>query len=97
MFVTLLKFSENRAAAAQHMAAHNAWLAKGFADGAFICAGSLRPSAGGAIIANGESRTSHDERIAADPFVIHGIVIPETIEIDPTRTIDALVFLKASS
>ncbi len=97
MFVTLLKFSENRAAAATHMAAHNAWLAQGFADGVFICAGSLRPAAGGAIMANGESRADHDARIAADPFVIHGIVIPETIEIEPARTIDALAFLKASS
>ncbi len=97
MFVTLLKFAENRSAAGAQMAAHNAWLAKGFADGAFICAGSLRPSAGGAIIANGESRADHDLRIAADPFVVHGIVVPETIEIDPARTIDALAFLKASA
>lgn len=97
MFITTLKFAENRAAAGTHMVAHNAWIEKGFADRAFICAGSLRPSAGGAIIANGESRADHDARIAADPFVIHGIVVPETIEIDPARTIDALAFLKAST
>ncbi|THV12439.1 hypothetical protein E9677_16840 [Rhizobium rhizophilum] len=40
MFVTLLKFSENRATAPEFMVAHNNWVAQGFADGAFLCVGS---------------------------------------------------------
>jgi uncharacterized protein YciI len=94
MFITFLKFAENRAAAADFMAAHNEWISEGFADGAFLCVGSLAAGMGGAIIANAESRASHDARIAADPFVLQGIVIAETVEFDPKRTVPALDFLK---
>jgi len=96
MFVTFLKFTENRAAAFQFMAAHNDWIARGFADGVFLCAGSLQPAAGGAILAHGESRSAHDARIAADPFVAQGIVTAETYEVDAKRTIPALDSLKAN-
>ncbi len=95
MFVTFLKFSENRAAAPEYMAAHNGWLAQGFADGAFLCVGSLHPSAGGAILAAGESRAEHDARIAADPFVAQNVVVAETHEIAPKQTVAALDFLRA--
>jgi Uncharacterized protein conserved in bacteria len=93
MFVTFLKFAENRSAAPAFMAAHNAWIAKGFADGVFLCSGSLAPSVGGAILADGESRGDHEARIMADPFVAEGIVTAEIHEIDPKRTTDALRFL----
>ena len=94
MFVTFLKLAENRAAASDFMAAHNDWIAKGFADGAFLCVGSLQPAAGGAILAHGESREAHEARIHADPFVIEGIVTAETHEIDPKRMHPMLDFLK---
>lgn len=93
MFVTFLKFAENRAAAPEFMAAHNDWIAQGFADGVFLCVGSLQP-AGGAILATGESRADHNARIAGDPFVVQGIVTAETYEIDPKRTVAALDFVK---
>ncbi|MCK3778368.1 hypothetical protein MZK49_16825 [Ensifer sesbaniae] len=95
MFVTFLKFAENRAAAPEFMAAHNEWIARGFADGVFLCVGSLQQAAGGAILAHQESRAAYDARIAADPFVVQGIVTVETYEIDPKRTVAALDFLKA--
>ena len=97
MFVTFLKFAENRSAAPQFMAAHNDWIARGFADGVFLCAGSLQATAGGAILAHGESRADHDARIAADPFVEQGVVAAETHEFDPKRTVAALDFLKAAT
>lgn len=94
MFITFLTFAQNRAAAPAFMAAHNDWIAQGFADGAFLCVGSLLPAAGGAILAQGETRADHEARIAADPFVVQGIVTAETHEIDPKRTVPALDFLK---
>ncbi|WFE73976.1 YciI family protein [Roseinatronobacter sp. S2] len=97
MFVTFLKFAANRAAAPEFMAAHNDWIAKGFADGVFLCVGSLTPAAGGAVLAHGESREAHEARIAADPFVAQGIVTAETHEIDMKRTIPALDFLGATA
>lgn len=95
MFVTFLRFAENRAAAPQFMASHTEWIAQGFADGVFLCVGSLQPATGGAIVSSGESRAAHDARVAADPFVIQGVVTAETYEIDPKRTVPALDFLKA--
>lgn len=97
MFVTFLKFAENRAAAPQFMAAHNDWIRQGFDEGVFLFVGSLQPAAGGAILAHGESRPDYDSRIAADPFVAEGIVIAETYEIDAKRTVPALDFVKAAA
>lgn len=97
MFITFLKFAANRAAAPEFMAAHNDWIAQGFADGVFLCAGSLLPGAGGAILSYGEDAAAHQARIAADPFVIHGVVSAETHQIDPRRTSDALAFLRAGA
>ena len=85
MFVTFLKFAENRAAAPEFMAAHNDWIGQGFADGVFLCIGSLQPAARGIILAHGESRADHDARIAADPFVVEGIVTAETYRIHPAH------------
>lgn len=93
MFITFLRFADNRAAAPDHMTAHNDWIDRGFAEGAFLCVGSLAPAAGGAILARAPSRAEHDARIAADPFVIQGIVTAETHEIDPKRTLPALDLL----
>jgi uncharacterized protein YciI len=94
MFITLLKFAENRAAAPEFLAAHNEWIAKGFADGVFLCVGSLASAAGGAILAHGESREDHEARTAADPFVLQRVVTAEIHEVDPKRTTEALDFLK---
>lgn len=94
MFVTFLKFTENRPSAPEFVAAHNDWIAKGFADGVFLCVGSLLPAAGGVIIAHGESREAHGARIQTDPFVVEGIVTADTHEIDAKRTSPELDFLK---
>lgn len=97
MFVTFLRFAENSSAAPEFMAAHNDWIAKGFADGVFLCIGSLQPAAGGAVVAHGEDRETHEARIQADPFVIEGIVTADTHEIDAKRTLPELDFLKAEA
>lgn len=96
MFVTFLKFTERRAAASSFMA-HNAWIAQVFADGVFVCAGSLDHGAGGAILAAAESRTAYEARLRADPFVEQGIVTAETHEIDAKRTVPALDFVKLAA
>jgi uncharacterized protein YciI len=97
MFITLLKFAGNWDAAPEFMAAHNEWVAKGFADGVFLCVGSLSPAAGGAILAHGESREDHEVRVATDPFIVQGIVVAEIYEVDPKRTTAPLDFLRAQA
>jgi uncharacterized protein YciI len=94
MFVTFLRFAD-KARAPDLMAAHNAWVDQGVAEGVFLLVGSLQPGLGGAILAAGESRSAHEARIAADPFVAHGVVTAETHEIAPGRAAPALGFLLA--
>ena len=43
MFVTFLRFAENRTGAPDFMSAHNDWIAQGFADGVFFASARSRP------------------------------------------------------
>ena len=84
MFIVLLKFSGNKAQAGQFMDGHKAWLKRGFDDGVFLVAGSLKPQVGGGIMAHNISRQDLQVRVNGDPFVAHNIVAPEIIEFEPT-------------
>ncbi len=84
MHVILLKFGENKASAPEHMAGHKAWIAKGISDGVFQCVGSLDVG-GGFILAHGQNDKDLRQRVAADPFVVHGVVSAEVLEIGRWR------------
>jgi len=93
MFLVLLRFSDNKAQAKEHMAGHNDWIRRGFDDGIFALVGSLKPAGGGAVVARGITREALQARIDDDPFVAEGIVSAEVIEIAPSRTDARLAFL----
>ena len=93
MFIVLLKFSENKAQAGQHMDGHNAWLKRGFDDGVFLLAGSLQPSLGGGIMASNTTLPDLQSRVNEDPFVAEGVVSAEILEITPAKTDERLNFL----
>jgi uncharacterized protein YciI len=93
MFIVLLRFSSNKAKAGELMAAHNEWIARGFADGAFLLVGSLQPRAGGAILAHGVTRADLEARINQDPFVAHDVVSAELLEISCSKADPRLEFL----
>ena len=95
MFIILLKFGANKAKAGDFMDGHKAWIAQGFDDGVFALVGSLKPNAGGGLLAAGVSRAEIEARVAQDPFVAEGIVEAEILEIDPARVDDRLSFLAA--
>jgi uncharacterized protein YciI len=57
--------------------------------------GSLQPNLGGAIVAHGESAADLQARVDADPFVAHGIVRAEILEIKPGKADPRLAFLLA--
>jgi len=84
VFIVLLRFAENRARAGELMAAHRAWIDRGFAESAFLLVGSLA-SGGGGIVAQAPSRDAIEERVGRDPFVAHGVVRAEISEIQPSR------------
>jgi uncharacterized protein YciI len=95
MFVVLLKFSANKAKAAQFMEGHNAWLRRGFDDGVFLLAGSIKPGLGGAIVAHNVSPAELQNWIDADPFVAEDIVRAEILDIAPSITDERLKFMAA--
>jgi uncharacterized protein YciI len=95
LFLVLLRFVDDQAAAAGHLAAHNAWVQRGFDDGAFLLVGSIQPGVGGAILAHGGVRGDLERRVAEDPFVAERLVVPEIIEITPKMTDERLRFLAA--
>lgn len=95
MFVVTLKFSDNKARARELMAGHNDWLRRGFEDGVFLLAGSLKPEQGGGIVAHNTSLTELQARVNDDPFVAQHVVSADIIEIAPSKVDERLGFLVA--
>jgi uncharacterized protein YciI len=93
MFIVLLRFSTNRGAAKQYMEGHNVWLKRGFDDGIFLLSGSIKPSDGGAILANSTTMEDLEARVAQDPFVAEAVVTAEIVEISPSRSDERLAFM----
>lgn len=90
MFIVLLKFAANKARAAELMEGHKAWIGRGFDDGVFLLAGSLRPGLGGAIVAHNTSLSDLQRRVNDDPFVTEGVVGAEILDIAPARADERL-------
>lgn len=93
MFVVLLRFSGNKAAAGQHMAGHQKWIKRGLDDGIFLLVGSIQPGLGGAVLAHNTSREELQKRVDEDPFVTQDVVTAEVIEIAPGMADERLSFL----
>lgn len=95
MFIVLLRFSTNKAAARELIAAHDEWIKRGLDDGVFMVVGSLQPNLGGGIVAHGLTRSELDARVGADPFVANDVVSAEVFELSPSKTDARLAFLLA--
>ncbi|MGX1267129.1 YciI family protein [Streptomyces phaeoluteigriseus] len=93
MFVVLLRFSDNKAAAGQHMAGHQEWIRRGLDDGVFLLVGSIQPGLGGAVLAHNTSLEELQKRVDEDPFVAQDVVTAEIIEIAPGMADERLSFL----
>jgi len=93
MFIIQLKFSKNKGSAGKYMDGHNAWLKKGFAEGIFLLAGSLKPDLGGGILAHNISMPELHKTLSEDPFVVHDVVAPDVVELSPVLAEHRLEFL----
>ncbi|MFF4381485.1 YciI family protein [Kitasatospora sp. NPDC001547] len=93
MFVVLLRFSDNKAAAGRHMAGHQEWIKRGLDDGVFLLVGSIQPGLGGAVLAHNTSSEELHKRVEEDPFVAQDVVTAEIIQIAPGMADDRLNFL----
>lgn len=92
MFIVLLKFAD-KSKAAEWMAGHNAWIQKGFSEQIFLLLGSLQPNLGGGILAQAKSLQEIQSFVNEDPFVIHGVVKAEILQISPGKADPRLQFL----
>lgn len=97
MFIVLLRFAENRAAAAKHMSAHQQWIKQGLDDQVFLLVGGIQPGLGGAVLAHGTTMEQLRDRVAQDPFVAHRIVDAEILQIAPGMADKRLEFLIPAS
>ena len=95
MFIVLLRFGSGMSRAGELMQAHNAWIQRGFDEGVFVLVGSLQPRLGGVIVAGPTTRAELEERVRADPFVVHDVVQVELLEIAPSKVDPRLAFLVA--
>ena len=93
MFIVLLRISTNKECASEFMEGHKAWIQRGFEAGVFLLVGSMKPMAGGGVLAHNISLQELEVLVASDPFVVEGVVTPEIIEISPARTDERLTFL----
>lgn len=93
MFIVTLKFGANKARAAEFMSEHNEWIRRGVSEGVFALVGSVQPNAGGAILVHRATRSELEQRIGADPFVQHGIVVADIMEVKPLQADERLEFL----
>jgi uncharacterized protein YciI len=59
----------------------------------FFLTGGIPRLGGGAIIAAGLSLDELRARLQADPFVVHGVVTPEVVELETTMSDPRLAFL----
>ena len=92
MYIALLRLADGTKVS-EHLAGHILWLEQGFDDQAFFLTGGIPQTGGGAILAAGLSIDELTARLAKDPFVVHGVVTPEIIELDTTMNDPRLAFL----
>jgi uncharacterized protein YciI len=92
MYLVLLRLADG-SKVSEHVDGHRRWLQRGFDDNVFMLTGGIPQRGGGAIIAAGLSPEELSTRLEEDPFVIHGVVTPEVVELETTMSDPRLAFL----
>ena len=93
MFIVFLKFSGNKSKASDLMEGHKSWIKSGIDSGMFLMVGSLQPNQGGCILSNISEKTSLEDYLRQDPFVIEDVVTAEVLEVTPSMASEKLRFL----
>ena len=92
MYLVLLRLADG-SRVSEHLDGHKRWLQRGFDDTVFLLTGGIPQQGGGAIIAVGLSPDELSARLEEDPFVVHGVVTPEVVELETTMSDPRLAFL----
>lgn len=94
LFFVALRFAD-RSLAPEHLPGHRAWIERGLDARAILLAGGLEPGLGGALLVTAGDRATAEALVAEDPFVEHGVVTAEILEIAPAQTDPRLDALRA--
>jgi uncharacterized protein YciI len=92
MYFVLLRLADG-SKVSEHVDGHRRWLQQGFDENVFLLTGGIPQRGGGAIIAAGLSPDELRVRLDEDPFVVHGVVTPEVVELETTMSDPRLAFL----
>lgn len=76
-----------------HLAAHMAFIEKGYADGMFVASGRKVPRTGGVILARGDIETVRTFCLT-DPFLVHALADLELTEVAFTTAAEGFDKLK---
>lgn len=95
MFIVTLTYLKPVADVDALMPGHIEWLERGYADGLFVASGRRIPRTGGVILARSGDEQALRDRLARDPFAIHGAARFDIVEFTPTKTSAGLEALKA--
>ncbi len=95
MFVVSLTYVCELSEIEKYLADHIEYLDRNYAKGIFLASGRKEPRTGGVILAQMENRTELEKLLDKDPFKIHGLANYEVIEFIPSKTSEALSFLRA--
>lgn len=98
MLIVFLRFSDNKAKAADYMPAHKNWINAGVSEGFFQLVASFKPAgekenAGGAILVHGLTIDELNTRLQEDPFVTENVVVADIIELTPNIVSPRLDYL----
>jgi uncharacterized protein YciI len=91
MFIVLLRLADG-SKVAKHLPGHRDWLQRGFDDGVFVLTGAIPDAGGGVVLATDLTSGDLADRLAIDPFVVHGVVTPDVVALDVTMHDPRLAF-----
>lgn len=94
MFVVSLTYTCELSEIEKYLAAHIAYLELQYAAGHFLASGRKVPRIGGVILAQADSKAQLMQILALDPFKQQQLADYDVIEFIPSKTADALAFLK---
>jgi uncharacterized protein YciI len=92
MFIVLLRLSD-ASEVVTHLPGHREWLDQGFDDGVFVLTGGISDAGGGVVLATNLTLDDLTDRLAVDPFVVHGVVTPDIVAVDVTIHDPRLAFI----
>ena len=94
MFIVTLTYLKPVAEIDALMPGHIEWLDQGYDSGLFIASGRRIPRTGGVILARSGDEQALRDKLARDPFVIHGAARCDVVEFAASMTAPGAEVLK---